>query len=150
MRYVLRLPLITTAAAGLLLVAAPAAVAKTDTSASEAQMIEMADKLADDTMQDSIAAAVERLTGVMMKLPVGEFAAAVEEARPGSVKTRIPKDATLADLAGDDAQHMPETLGKQSRVAMTMMSGFARAFAKMMPEFENIARDIGAEMDRVK
>lgn len=156
MRYRMHMPL-SIAMASLALIAAPLsaeshASAKSPASAageaasSEKQMIEMADKMGDDDMQNSIAGMVERMAAMMMKLPVGEFAAAIEEARPGSVKNPIPKDASLADLAGDDAQHIPEKMGEQSRMAMNMMSGFARVFAKMMPEFEDMARDMADEM----
>ena len=126
------------------------ALAQSDTApTSEAQMNEMAEKLADPGMQDGIATMVERMAVTMMKLPVGELAGAIEDARPGTVKDRIPKDATLADLAGDDARGIPEKLGKQSRVAMNMMSGFAKIFAKMMPELEDMARDMEADMKRL-
>jgi hypothetical protein len=108
----------------------------------EAGMMEMADKIADPAMQDSVAAAVETMTSRMMRLPVGGFAEAIENARPGTVNRRIRRDTTIADLAGRDARDLPEELGARSREAMGMMSGFARAMAVMMPEFERMGRDM--------
>jgi hypothetical protein len=93
-------------------------------------------------MQDGVAAAVETMTSTMMRLPVGQFAEAIENARPGTVNKRIRRDATIADLAGRDARYLPEELGARSREAMGMMSGFARAFAVMMPEFERMGREM--------
>jgi hypothetical protein len=113
-----------------------------DTERRDTGIIAMADKMSDPAMQDGIAAAVETMASTMMRLPVGQFAEAVENARPGTVDKRIRRDATISDLAGRDARYLPEELGERSREAMGMMSGFARAMATMMPEFERMGRDM--------
>lgn len=102
----------------------------------------IADKMSDPAVQDGVAAAVESATGAMMNLPVGPIAEAIERARPGTVGRRIRRDATVADLAGRDARYLPEELGERSREAMGMVSGFARAMAVMMPEFERMGREM--------
>jgi hypothetical protein len=103
---------------------------------------DMADKIADPAVQDGVAAAIESATGAMMNLPIGRFAEAIERARPGTVDRRMRGDATVADIAGRDARYLPEELGERSREAMGMMSGFARAMATMMPEFERMGREM--------
>lgn len=103
---------------------------------------DIAEKLANPAVQEGVATVVERMTGAMMHMPVGHIAEAIETARPGTVKRSIRRDATVADLAGRDAEYLPEELGARSREAMGMMSGFARAFAVMMPEFERIGREM--------
>jgi hypothetical protein len=113
-----------------------------DDVSGETGMLEMADKMADPAMQDGVAAAVETMTANMMRLPVGQFAEAIENARPGTVGKRIRRDATIADLAGRDAEYLPEKLGDGSRQMMGMMGGFARAMAVMMPEFERMGREM--------
>jgi hypothetical protein len=102
----------------------------------------MADKIANPAVQDGVAAAIESATGAMMNLPIGRFADAIERARPGTVSRRVRGDATVADIAGRDARYLPEELGTRSREAMGMMSGFARAMAVMMPEFERVGREM--------
>ena len=102
----------------------------------------IAEKISDPAVQDGVAAAIENATGAMMNLPVGPIAEAIERARPGTVGRRIRRDATVADLAGRDARYLPEELGERSREAMGMMSGFARAMAVMMPEFERMGREM--------
>jgi hypothetical protein len=102
----------------------------------------MADRIGDPAVQDGVATIVERATGAMMNMNVGRFAQAIERARPGTVGRRIPGDATVGDLAGRDARYLPEELGEKSREAMGMMSGFARALAAMMPEFERMGREM--------
>jgi hypothetical protein len=112
------------------------------TDESDTDFSGMADKIADPAVQDGVAAAIESATGAMMNLPIGRFAEAMERARPGTVNRRIRGDATVADIAGRDARYLPEELGERSREAMSMMSGFARAMATMMPEFERMGREM--------
>ncbi len=110
---------------------------------SSAQDMEhMAEMMANPKMQDSVAHMVEGMTNMMMHLPVGQFADAIEKARPGSIKKRIRSDATLADLAGRDGKDLPEKLGKESRAMMAMMGGFTKAFATMLPEFEKMGQQM--------
>ena len=103
---------------------------------------EIADQLTDPAMQDGVASAVETMTETMMQLPIGPFVEAIEKARPGTVNRRIPRDATVADIAGRDADALPEKLADGSRTAMHMAGNFAQAIAVMMPEFENMARQM--------
>jgi hypothetical protein len=130
--------------------AALADAPRKDARDAEAEMIAMGDKMSDPDMQDGVAQMAEKMGETMMRLPIGKFVSAIEKARPGTVKKSMREDATLADLAGRDAENIPETLGKQSRVAMSMMGGFAKAFASMMPEFEKMGKEMAASMDDIK
>ncbi len=113
-------------------------------------MMDLADKMADPDMQDGIASAVETMAATMMKLPVGQFAAAIEDARPGTVRKQIRRDATVSDVAGRDAEYLPQELGDRSRDMMGMMGSFAKAFAVMMPEFEKMGREMEASFKAAK
>lgn len=132
--------------------AAPIALAgkKDDNRDAEAKLNNLAEDLADPKVQNGIAAMAERISETMLDLPVGKFAAAIEKARPGTTKKRIREDATVADLAGRDAERLPAELGKGSRQMMTMLSGFAAAFATMMPEFEQMGRDLERSVKDIK
>lgn len=125
---------------------APAALAATGESKAAAELDAMAQELADPHMQDGIASMAERIGERVLDLPVGKFAAVIERARPGTIERRMREDATLADLAGRDAERLPRDLAQGSRQAMTMLSGFASAFADMMPQFEALARGLDAQM----
>ena len=116
----------------------------------ETEMTGIAEKMSDPATQDGVAAAVEHITATMMRMPVGQFAEAIENARPGTVNKRIRRDATIADLAGRDAEYLPEKLGDGSRQMLGMMSGFARAFAVMMPEFEKMGREMEDSFRKAK
>jgi hypothetical protein len=117
---------------------------------TEADMLAMADKLSDPAMQDGVAHMAERLVETMLRLPVGKFASAIEKARPGTVRKQVRDNATLADLAGRNAKDIPAMIGNESRTAMKMMSGFTKAFASMMPEFEKLDREIETAMADIK
>ena len=140
------------AGTGEVLTAAPIALANStdDSRDAEATLNKMADDLVDPRVQNGVAAMVERLGETLLDLPVGKFAAAVEKARPGTIEKRIREDATVADLAGRDADLLPRELGKGSRQMMTMLSGLASAFATMMPEFERMGRDLESSMKDIK
>ena len=127
----------------------PTAESVGDTDATQ-EMTEMAARLADPATQDSIAGMVEKMSATMLQLPVGKFVAAIEDARPGTVKKRVRDDATLADLAGPKADAVPEMLGQESRTAMRMASGFAKAFAVMLPEFEALGKEMEKEFKAAK
>lgn len=118
---------------------APPSLADSD---SEAEIRNLGDKMSDPSIQAGVAAMVEQMASTMMQLPVGNFAAAIENARPGTVRKRIRRNATIADLAGRDAEDLPEELGYRSREMMGMMGGFANAFAVMLPEFKKMGREM--------
>ncbi len=113
-----------------------------DTDDTQADLTALSAKMADTKMQDGVARAVEQLTETMLDLPIGKFAAAIEQSVPGANKgrKRIRANDTLADVAGRDAEHLPEQLASGSRQMMGMMSGLAAAFATMLPEFEKMGK----------
>jgi len=129
-------------------IAAPSTIdANRDT---QADMIAVADRLEDPALQDGVAGIVESVTERMMQLPVGKFIAAIENARPGTIKRGIREDATIADLAGSEADGLGAELGKQSRIAMNMMSGLTEALAGMMPQLEALGRDLEKSVADIK
>lgn len=113
-------------------------------SDAQAEMLAMSDNFSDPRMQDGVANMVERMTNSMLDLPIGKFVAAIEQSVPGANKgkKRIRANDTVADLAGRDADRLPGQLATGSRQMMGMMSGFAAAFATMIPEFEKLGKDM--------
>lgn len=135
-------------------VIAPLADENAETGDAQADMMEMADKLSDPRTQDGVAHMIGKMTDAMLDLPVGKFAVAMERAIPGGIRNnrgrRIRERDTLADLAGRDAEHLPEQLADGSRQMMGMMSGFAAAFATMIPEFEKLNREMEKSFEDAK
>ncbi len=108
----------------------------------QAGMGPIAGRLSDPMVQDTVAIMVESMAGAVMNMPIGGITEAIESARPGTVRRQYRRDATVADIAGRDARYLPQDLGDQSRAAVGMMGGVARAMANMMPAFENLSRDM--------
>lgn len=117
---------------------------RADRSDTQAELSAVAVQLSSRTTQDGVADMVERMTENMLDLPIGKFVAAMEQSIPGANtgRKRIRATDTVADIAGRDADRLPEQLADGSRQMMGMMSGLAGAFASMIPEFEKIARDM--------
>lgn len=111
---------------------------------AEAELNALAEQLSNRKTQDGVAAMVEQMGESMLGLPIGRFVAAMEQSFPGANKgkKRIRATDTVADLAGRDADKLPGQLADKSRDMMGMMSGFAAAFATMVPEFEKMSRDM--------
>ena len=132
--------------------AAPFADQRADRSDTQADLNAVANKLANPKMQDGVANMVERMTENMLDLPIGKFVAAIEKSVPGATKgrRRIRANDTLADIAGRDADRLPVQLAEGSRQMMGMMSGFAAAFATMIPEFEKLGRDMEKSFEDIE
>jgi hypothetical protein len=124
------------------------------TSDTQAEMMAMSDKMADPRMQDGVANMVGNMTEKIMDFPIGRFAVAMERAIPGGLRgnhgKHIHADDTVADLAGRDADRLPSELAKGSRQMMGMMSGFAAAFADIIPEFEKLGDEMAKSVDDIK
>jgi hypothetical protein len=129
--------------------ALPYTAQRTDT---QAELNEVANTLSNPHMQDGVANMVERMTETMLDLPIGKFVAAMEKSVPGANKgrNRIRPTDTIADIAGRDADRLPDQLADGSRQMMGMMSGFAAAFATMIPEFEKISRDMEKSLEDIE
>jgi hypothetical protein len=135
---------VTTEAQPDLPYAAPFADQRADRNDAQADLNALSDKLDNPKMQDGVANMVERMAENMLDLPIGKFVVAMEKSFPGANKgrKRIRANDTIADIAGRDADRLPDQLADGSRQMMGMMSGFAAAFATMMPEFEKLGRDM--------
>jgi hypothetical protein len=123
-------------------------------AASGEALEKAAAQMADPAFQDGLSGMAEGLGEALLSLPIGKFVHAVEQARPETIRKADGKtmreDATLADVAGEDAGELPAQMGKQSRAALTAMSSLASAFASMMPALEKLGRDIQKSAGKIK
>lgn len=112
------------------------------------QLEDTADLLSDEAAQDRLARSIAAIGRVLMAVPVGPLAEAVREVDPDSDLGDLPADARLGDLAGEDADDMPDRLASQSRVMMRSMGVLARQLAVMAPVLRDMASDMSAQMER--
>lgn len=117
-----------------------------DDAADDGQLGQAAGQLSNPAVQDKVAIMVESMAGAIMQMPIGGLTNAIESARPGTVKPRLRGNATVADVAGRDSAYLPEELGDQSRQMAAMMGGVARAVANIMPQVENLGREMQEQM----
>lgn len=132
-------------AIALAFIATPAAYANSNAvpaSDASAEMIAIADEMSRPENVKKIANIVEDIAGAMMDMPVGQMAAAIEKASPGILKSSIPANATVADLAGKDADKLPREFATKTRDMMAMAGSFARVFAELLPQFERMSKDM--------
>ena len=125
---------------------------RADRSDTQDELNAVADKFSNLRVQDGIADTVERMTETMLDMPIGKFVAAIEQSVPGTNRgrNRIRATDTLADVAGRDADRLPDQLADGSRQMMGMMSGLAAAFATMIPEFKKISRDMDKSFEDIE
>lgn len=119
-------------------------------SDDDSSLDELAGKMSDRDRQDGVANSVERMSAALLDMRVGPLAAAIENARPGTVRRNVRRNTTIGDLAGRDSEYLPEELGARSREMMGMMGGFAQAMASMMPEFRRMGREMEASVRAAK
>jgi hypothetical protein len=115
-----------------------------------ARLDPIAGRLSDPMVHDTVAIMVESMAGAIMNMPIDGITQAIETARPGAVRRQYRRGATVADVAGRDARYLPEELGDESRAAIGMMGGVARAMANMMPAFENLSREMQDQIRAAK
>lgn len=134
------------AAAGLLVFAVPSAATAQDASTHDAQALtELSEKLADPAFQEQSAIMGEALMQVLLDLPVGPMAEALNKATDGR-SPAIDPDATVRDLA-PKAEQLPGEVGENLPVAMTALSGMTEGMAAMLPALRNMAQRMKATMD---
>jgi hypothetical protein len=121
-----------------------------DYADDDSSLDELAGKMSDRDRQDGVANSVERMSAALLGMRVGPLAAAIENARPGTVRRSVRRNTTIGDLAGRDSEYLPEELGARSREMMGMMGGFAQAMASMMPEFRRMGREMEASVRAAK
>lgn len=122
------------AAASALALATPAAVAAqeqpVETSASE-----LSDRLSDPAEQERLAGMFAALGEIMLELPVGPMLQATARAA-GEDAPDIDRDARLRDLAGPEAERLPEEISEKVPQVMGMMAGMAEGIETMRPLLE--------------
>lgn len=136
----------------LALVATACAVALTATPAAaqgvEERALKGVEMLSDEATQDRIAQTMRVLSRALLSMPVGPLAEAVREIDPDSAMADMPSDMRLGDLAGPDADELPEQLAVHSRAMTRSMGVLARQMAVIAPVLRDMANDMAAQMER--
>lgn len=112
------------------------------------QLEQAAEMLSDPKTVAGISKMVEGFAGAMMQMPIGQMAATIEQAQPGTIKKDIPANATVAQLMGEDGKDLPQEFGTKSREMMGMMGGMLKAFSLMAPQLEKLGKDLAVALPK--
>ena len=138
----MRIGIITAAvlsAAALGLLSAPAAARATAPASSA-----MTRQLEDPRTQTAAANALGSLLTIMLAMNAEPLIKAMDAMGEHAAARRIPRGATLGDLAGPEARQMPDEVKRRVPGLMTAMGSMAGMFDQMLPQLEQI----GAQFDR--
>jgi hypothetical protein len=138
------------AAVAVLALLAPLPAAAQD--APDPALNELSDRLSDPVEQQKLAAMVGALGEVLMQLPVGQLAEAMERSAPEAMGDAVPKiapDATLRDLAGrDGAQKMQAEISDKVPMMMGMMAGLVEGLDAMRPALRDMAKTMNGQLQQ--
>lgn len=137
-------PVTTLAAALGLLALTPAPALARDHAEGSAEMQRM---LSDPHMQDAVGNAMSALLGAMLDMKAEPFAKAMESMGDREGARRIPRGATLGDLAGPDARKMPREIKRRVPAMMNATGSMVGVLDAMLPQLEAIGKDFEAQMD---
>lgn len=124
------------------------ALAPVPALADEAGPSEMAQRLRDPEMQRGMTGALAAMTEAMMNIDLAPFAAAIDATGDHRSARRLRHGGTLRELAGRDADRVPEEMTRRLPQMMNMMAGMAGAMEAMLPQLQTMGEQMGAAMDR--
>lgn len=133
-------PIVLAGAVGLALAAlAPAPVLAREAGHSARELGHVADELANPRNQRAVAGVMEAMTEMMLSMKVAPLAKAMDQMGDREAARSIPKDGTLADLAGPEARRMPREVSRKVPQMMGAMAGMTGAMEAMLPQLEEMA-----------
>lgn len=103
------------------------------------------DQMRNPATQQAMARAMAAMSEAMLNIPLEPFARAVD-AMGDHQTAREMRGATLGDMAGPDARHVPRELSRKVPAMMGAMGGMADAAVEMAPALKAMAREMGARM----
>lgn len=122
----------------LIALALPAPAAAQDVD----EAVAMARQLEDPRTQDTLAAALSALAGVMMDVRVGSIVNAVAKVDPDGRTRPVDPDMTVADMAERDNPGFARSLDADIRGGTRMVGAVAGAMAELLPQLSDLVRDV--------
>lgn len=104
-------------------------------------------ELSDPRTQQAMGDMLGALFGVILDMPADPLVRAMEAAGEPEAARRIPRGATIGDLAGPEARNAPREIRRRAPALIGAMGELAGTLEEMAPEFERIADDFGRKMD---
>ena len=115
--------------------------------AAASDMARAADELSSPRNQRAVAGMMAAMTEMMLSMKVAPLAKAMESMGDHGAARRIPDNATLADLAGPDARHLPREVSRKVPQMMGAMAGMSGVIGAMLPQLRGMAERMKDQMD---
>lgn len=109
---------------------------------------EMARQLEDPRNQAAVADAMGAMFGVMLGMKAAPLAKAMDAMGERDAARRIPRNATIGDLAGPEARQMPREIKRRVPGMMTAMAAMTGMLDEMLPQLEAIGDNLERDLDR--
>jgi hypothetical protein len=103
------------------------------------EMGRVADELSNPKNQRAVAGMMEAMSEMLLSMKVAPLAKAMEQMGNRETARSIPRNATLADLAGPEARRMPREISQKVPMMMGAMAGMSEAMEAMLPQLEAMA-----------
>lgn len=94
---------------------------------------EIAGKLADPGTQVAATAALAAMSDALLDLPITPFVRAIRGMGDNEAGTDLPADARVRDLAGPEADCLPEEIGRRVPQAMSATADVMVVLREMLP-----------------
>lgn len=105
-------------------------------------------QLSDPLTQQAMGEMLGALVGVMLDMPAEPLARMAEATGDRDAARRIPRGATIGDLAGPEARRLPREVRRRAPAMIGAMAGLAEVVEEMAPEFEKIGKDFERRMEQ--
>ena len=126
--------------------------ASDDYAGDDAEMREaqgdMVRRMNDPAFQDGVADMMGGMVKAVMAMKVGPVIDAANKMDPRGRHRRVRPDATVGDMVARGDPHVADRVAHQSRAATRSMGAMASGMARMMPVMVEMARDMGAQMEK--
>ncbi len=119
-----------------------------DDETAAREMRDMAERLDDPRTQQRASRAIAAITRALLSMPLAPIAEAAREIDPSSDLADMPDDANLGDLAGPNAEQLPQELAARTGGMMRATSVMATRLAVLTPVLRDMAREMRVQMER--
>lgn len=109
---------------------------------------DMVRKMNDPAFQNGVADMVGGMVQAVMSMKVGPVINAANKVDPRGRYRRAHPNATVGDMVSRGDPHVADRVAGQTRAATRSMGVMASGMARMMPVMVEMARDMGAQMEK--
>ena len=108
----------------------------------EGRMRDMSRELRDPMNQAKAAGTLSALSGALLAMDITPLTRAMDSVDGGRWSRDLPPDATLGDVAGQDARDLPYDIARKTPEAMGRMAGMLGALDDMRPQLKAMGRQL--------